>query len=125
MFNCVEDTTTYACHRDLSTIICYSEAVGSVPANWFWSNFMKLIDDKSHLIIFGNKMNDAMVKIGNSEIKENTSEKLLGITFDKSIFMIYVKKASKKKKWKRISKIERNERKAFDESVTQSGVVCD
>ena len=63
MFNCVEDTTTYACYRDLSAIICNSEAVGSVPANWFSSNFMKLIDDKSHLIIFGNKMNDATVKI--------------------------------------------------------------
>ena len=43
---------------------------------------MKLNDDKCHLMTFGNKTNDATAKIGNSEIKESTSEKLLGITFD-------------------------------------------
>ena len=46
---------------------------------------MKLNDDKCHLMIFGNKTNDAKVKIGNSEIKESTSEKLLGTTLDKKL----------------------------------------
>ena len=34
---------------------------------------------------FGNKIYHATVKIGNSEIKESSSEKLLGITFDKKL----------------------------------------
>ena len=46
---------------------------------------MKLNYDKCHLMIFGNKTNDATIKIGSSEIKESTSEKLRGITFDKKL----------------------------------------
>ena len=74
MCNYADDTTIYACHRDLSTVISNVEADGSVLANWCSSNFVKLNDDKCHLMIFGNRTNDnATVKIGNSEIKEGTS----------------------------------------------------
>ena len=51
-----------------------------VLTNWFSST---LIDNDGQLMIFGNKINDAKVKIRNSEIVENTGEKLLDITFDK------------------------------------------
>ena len=37
---------------------------------------MKQIHDKCHLVISGNKINDATVKIRNSEITESTSEKI-------------------------------------------------
>ena len=46
---------------------------------------MKLNDDKYHLMIFGNTKNVTTIKIGNAEIKESYSEKLLGITFDKKL----------------------------------------
>ena len=48
-----DDTTIYACHTDLNTIIKDLEADGSIISNWFSSNFMKLHDDKCHLMIFG------------------------------------------------------------------------
>ena len=37
----------------------------------------------NHLNNFDSKINDATVKIWHSEIKENTNQKLLGITFHK------------------------------------------
>ena len=83
--NYADDTTIYACHTDPNTIIKNLEADGSILANWFSSNFMKLNDDKCHLMIFGNTKNVTTIKIGNAEIKESHSEKLLGITFDKKL----------------------------------------
>ena len=53
------------------------EADGSILANWFSSNFMKLNDDKCHLITFGNTKNDTTIKTGNAEIKESDSENFL------------------------------------------------
>ena len=46
---------------------------------------MKLNDDKCHLMIFGSTTNFTTIKIGNAEIKESYSEKLLGIIFDKKL----------------------------------------
>ena len=40
--NYADDTTIYACHTDLNTIIKNLEADGSILAKWFSSNFMKL-----------------------------------------------------------------------------------
>ena len=83
--NYADDTTIYACHTDLNNIIKNLEAYGSILSNWFSSNFMKLNDDKCHLMIFGNTKNVTTINIGNAEIKESYSEKLLGITFDKKL----------------------------------------
>ena len=43
--NYADDTTIYACHIALNTIIKNLEADGSILSNWFSSNFMKLNDD--------------------------------------------------------------------------------
>ena len=51
--NYADETTIYACHTDLNTIIKNLEADGSIVANWLSSNFIKLNDDKCHLMIFG------------------------------------------------------------------------
>ena len=56
--NYADGTTTYACHGDLNTIINNLEADVSVLANWDLSIFMKLNDNKCHLMIFGKKLND-------------------------------------------------------------------
>ena len=52
---------------------------------WFSDNFLKLNDDKCHLMIFGEKSTEATVTIGNSKINESDYEKLLGVTFDKKL----------------------------------------
>ena len=52
---------------------------------WFSDNFLKLNDDKCHLMIFGDKSTEATVSNGNSRINESDYEKLLGVTFDKKL----------------------------------------
>ena len=83
--NYADDTTIYACNSDLNTIINRLEIDSAVLAKWFSENYMKLNEDKCHLMIFGNKCKDSVVNIGNSTIKESDYEKLLGVTFDKKL----------------------------------------
>ena len=95
--NYADDTTIFACHPDLDTIIKQLEEDSSVLVKWFSDNFLKLNDDKCHLMIFGDKSTEATVSIGNSRINESDYEKLLGVTFDKKLsFKKHVEDLSKK-----------------------------
>ena len=58
-----DDTTIYACHTELNTIIKNLETVGSILSNWFSSNFMKLNDDNCHLMIFGKTKMSQRLKL--------------------------------------------------------------
>ena len=80
-----DDTTIFACHPTLETIIRQLETDGTLVAKWFSEHYLKLNDDKCHLMIFGNKCSKATVTIRSSTIKESEYEKLLGITFDKKL----------------------------------------
>ena len=44
---------------------------------------MKMNNDKSHLLVLGNKGIETTVNISGSLIKESDEEKLLGVTIDK------------------------------------------
>ena len=46
---------------------------------------MKINEDKSHLLAFGIKDNEATVNISGSLIKESDEEILLGVTLDKTL----------------------------------------
>ena len=83
--NYADDTTIFACHPDLDNIIKQLEEDSTVIVKWFSDNFLKLYDDKCHLMIFGGKSTEATVTIGNSKINESDYEKLLGVTFDKKL----------------------------------------
>ena len=83
--NYADDTTIYACNSDLDTIVNRLETDSSILAKWFTENYMKLNEEKCHLMIFGNKSKDSVVAIGESTIKESKYEKLLGVTFDKKL----------------------------------------
>ena len=98
--NYADDTTIFACHPDLDTIIKQLEEDSSVIVKWFSDNFLKLNDDKCHMIVFGDKSTEATVSIGNSRINESECEKLLGMTFDKKLsfknmLMICLKRPTK------------------------------
>ena len=95
--NYAGDTTIFASHPDLDTIIKQLEEDSSVIVKWFSDYFLKLNDDKCHLMIFGEKSTEATVSIGNSMINESDYEKLLGVTFDKKLsFKKHVEDLSKK-----------------------------
>ena len=95
--NYADDTTIFACHPDLDTIIKQLEEDSSVLVKWFSDNFLKLNDDQCHLMILGDKSTETTISIGNSRINESDYEKLLGVTFDKKLsFKKHVEDLSKK-----------------------------
>ena len=53
--NYADGTTIFACDPDLDTIIKQLEEDSSVIVKWFPDNFLKLNNDKCHLMIFGDK----------------------------------------------------------------------
>ena len=68
---------------------------------WFENNYMKMTEDKSHLLVFGSKDDEVSVSISGSLIQENEEEKLLGVPLNKTLsFKNHVnnlcKKTSKK-----------------------------
>ena len=60
-------------------------------SEWFSDNFMKLNEEKSHLLIFGAKNDGMTLNIGTSQISESESEKSLGVTLDSKLnFNVHV-----------------------------------
>ena len=64
---------------------------------WFDANYMKLNQDKCHLILAGNTPEFLWVKVGEEKIWESKAEKLLGLIIDKKLnFNEHLSKLCKK-----------------------------
>ena len=83
--NYADGTTIFACHPTLETIIEQLETESTLVAKSFSGNYLKLNDDKCHLMIFTNKCSKATVIIRSSTFKESEYEKMPSITFDKEV----------------------------------------
>ena len=59
--NYVNDSTIYACDTTIKLAINKLEKHSSDVASWFSNNFMKLNEDKCHVILCGEKSNDHSV----------------------------------------------------------------
>ena len=67
--NYADDTTIYACDKNLENITHKLENDCNVALEWFANNFMKLNADKCHLLVIGQRCDDPVaVKIGNAEV---------------------------------------------------------
>ena len=62
-----DDTTFYICDEDLNTLINRLEHDTALAAAWFENNFMKLNQDKCHLLVFGHKQEATWAKIGETK----------------------------------------------------------
>ena len=77
--NYVDDTIQFTSGRDINRVISRLEIDSALSSNWFYDNYMKLNEDKCHLITLGTNHADAIsIKIGSSTIHESNQEKLLG-----------------------------------------------
>ena len=96
--NYADDTTIYACDKNLDSVIARLENDSSTIIQWFADNFMKLNTDKCHLIMFSRNSNQQVtVNVGNSVIENAEEEKLLGIVIDKQLnFETYITKLCQK-----------------------------
>ena len=87
--NYADDTTIYTCDPNVENVVAKFENDALTISEWFPNNRMKLNEDKCHLMIFGGKSDEVSVKIGEANVKESKEEKLLGIIFDQTLFIIY------------------------------------
>ena len=84
--NYADDTTIYACDKNLENITHKLENDCNVALEWFANNFMKLNADKCHLLVIGQRCDDPVaVKIGNAEVVNSSEEKLLGVHIDSKL----------------------------------------
>ena len=91
-----DDTTFHACDQNLHTLIQRLEQDSVLAIEWFERNYMKLNENKCHLLISGHKYEHVWAMIGNSRIWESHHEKILGVTIDedikfKLIYLIFIR----------------------------------
>ena len=78
IYNYADDTTIYCSHQELQEVTIRLENDTAKLSTWFAGNFMKLNEEKCHLLVFGEKDTKVSIKVGSSVIKESNEEKLLG-----------------------------------------------
>ena len=83
--NYADDTTLYVGDKNLRTVLAKLEKDTLLLSEWFSYNFLKLREEKSHLLILGTKSDGMALNIGASQISESESEKLLGVTIDSKL----------------------------------------
>ena len=96
--NYADDTTIYACRKNIDNVIWSLENDSTVIIQWFTDNFMKLNIDKCHFMVLGKRSNqDVTVNVGSSVIGNTDEKKLLGVTIDKKLtFETHINKLCKK-----------------------------
>ena len=83
--NFADDTTFYACDRDVNSLINRLEHDSYLTIEWFENNSMKLNQDKCHLLVSGFKYENVWAKIGKTKIWESKKQKLLGVEIDRTL----------------------------------------
>ena len=80
----------------MNTLINRLELDTAVAAELFENNFMKLNQDKCHLLVSGHKHENIWAKIGKMKIWKSNKQKLLSVVIDRNLnFDEYVFDAKK------------------------------
>ena len=83
--NFADDTAFYICDKDLNTLINRLEHDTALAVEWFENNFMKLNQDKCHLLVFGRKHETVWAKMGETKIWESNKQKLLRVVINRNL----------------------------------------
>ena len=95
--NFADDTTPYVCDKNLNFVMQQLEQQSNIALKWFEDNNMKMNSGKCHLFVSGNKHENMWAKIGDDQIWESRTVKLLGITIDNELkFDEYISNVCKK-----------------------------
>ena len=82
--NFADDNSPFACESNAASVIVRLENDSKVLLEWCKNNGLKANPDKFHLIL-SNPGEKNYIEIENFLVKENKSEKLLGITIDNKL----------------------------------------
>ena len=83
--NYADDTTLYACDKNLNNMLLKLEHDSLLATELYESNYMKLNKNKCHLLLSGNKYEHIFVNIGKERIWESSSEKLLWVNINNNL----------------------------------------
>ena len=83
--NFADDTTFYACDKDLNFLINRLEHNSYLAIEWFENNSMKLNQDKCHLLVSGFKYENIWANVGKTKIWEKKKQKLLDVEIDRTL----------------------------------------
>ena len=87
--NFADDTTFYVCDNDMKSALRRLEHDALIAIEWFGFNYMKLNEDKCHILFAGHKYEHVFAKAGESLIWESQREKLLGVHIDRDLSFKY------------------------------------
>ena len=94
------DILFYVCDKDLNTLYNRLEHDTALAAEWFENNFMKLNQDKCHLLVSGHKHETVLAKIGEKKIWESNKQKMFGVVIDRNLnfdeYVFDLRKAGRK-----------------------------
>ena len=85
MCNYADDTSFHACDSYLKDLITRLEHDSLLVIEWFQGNYMKLNQEKCHLLISGHKHELLWENIGRSKVWENEKQKLHGTVIDRDL----------------------------------------
>ena len=85
MSNYANDTTFHPCYSNLWSLIQRLEHNSMLTIKWFESNYMKLNNDKCHLLLSGYKHEVMWANIGQSQLWESKEQKRLGVIIDRNM----------------------------------------
>ena len=80
--NYADDTTLFECNKNFNDLIINLEHHSSTAISRFKYNYMKLNEEKCHLLMSGHKCERIWAEIGEAKIWEKSHIKLLGINID-------------------------------------------
>ena len=83
--NFADDTTFFACDKDLNYLIKRLEHVSLLAIERFQNSNMKLNQDKYYLLVSGCKHENVCPQIRDEMIWENNKQKLLGLQIDRNL----------------------------------------
>ena len=75
-----DDNTIYDAGDNIDEVIFSLQESSKMLFKWFADNQMKTNENKCHLIVSTNELNE--IQIGDFSIKNNDSEKFLGVKID-------------------------------------------
>ena len=74
--NFADNTTFFACDKDLGSLINILEHDSLLAIEWFQNNYIKLNENECHLLIGGYKHESILAKNGNVRIWESSKQEL-------------------------------------------------
>ena len=82
--NYADDNSPFACGNSIPSVISQLESDSMILLNWISNNGLRANPDKFHLLL-SDTSQDHSIRVGNFDIKNSSTEKLLGIKFDNKL----------------------------------------